>query len=160
MRKLLKELLEEYIVKDDRLWLLTADLGFGVLDNIRLSTPDRVVNVGASEQLMLGAAIGLSRSNKIPLCYSITPFVIFRPYEFLRLYLNYETAPVKLLGIGRDKDYSHDGISHWAMDDEAALSVFPNIKIYKPTTNSDLKNIWEEYLYNDKPCYLNIRRSL
>jgi transketolase len=108
---------------------------------------------------MLGAAVGLTHNNKIPICYSITPFVIFRPYEWLRNYLNHEGAPVKLVGAGRDQDYGHLGFSHWATDDEDALQAFPNIKIYKPNSIEEINNIWEEFLYIDKPCYLNIRRT-
>jgi transketolase len=130
-----------------------------VLNQAREVAPDRAYNVGAAEQLMLGAAVGLTHNNKIPICYSITPFVIFRPYEYLRNYLNHENAPVKLVGAGRDKDYGHLGFSHWAIDDEAALSVFPNIKIFKPKDEAELSSMWQDYLYNDRPCYLNILRK-
>jgi transketolase len=109
---------------------------------------------------MLGAAVGLTHNNKIPICYSITPFIIFRPYEWLRNYLNHEHAPVKLVGAGRDQDYGHLGFSHWAIDDEDALRAFPNIKIYKPNTLQELEDVWDEFLYNEKPCYLNIRRTV
>jgi len=104
--------------------------------------------------------VGLTHNNMIPICYSITPFVIFRPYEWLRNYLNHEGAPVKLVGAGRDEDYGHLGFSHWAVDDEAALAAFPNIVIYKPNTKEELISIWDEFLYNDQPCYLNIRRTV
>ena len=63
-----------------------------------------------------------------------------------------------LVGAGRDKDYSHDGISHWAEDDELVLKSLPNIKIYKPKDDNELKQIFSEFLYSDKPCYLNLRR--
>jgi transketolase len=158
MRNLFGELLAEYIAKDKKIWLLTGDLGFGVLNKTRQAAPDRSYNVGAAEQLMLGAAVGLAHNNKIPVCYSITPFVIFRPYEWLRNYLDHEQTPVKLAGAGRDKEYGHLGFSHWAVDDERALSVFPNIKIYKPASKQELVHIWEEYLYNDKPSYLNLSK--
>jgi transketolase len=159
MRNRFGQLLAESVAKDERLWLLTGDLGFGVLNKTREVAPNRAYNVGAAEQLMLGAAVGLTHNNKIPICYSITPFVLFRPYEWLRNYLNHEGAPVKLVGAGRDKDYGHLGFSHWAIDDEDALNAFPNIKIYKPNSIQELENIWEEFLYNDRPCYLNIRRT-
>lgn len=159
MRNLFGQLLADSMAKDDRLWTLTGDLGFGVLNKAREVAPNRAYNVGAAEQLMLGAAVGLTHNGKIPICYSITPFVIFRPYEWLRNYLNHEGAPVKLVGAGRDKDYGHLGFSHWAIDDEDALKAFPNIIIYKPKDKEELLNIWEEFLYNDKPCYLNISRN-
>lgn len=159
MRKLLSESICEQMSQDDSIWLLTADLGFGVLDKPRALFPDRAVNLGASEQLMLGAAVGLATKGKIPLCYSITPFVIFRPYEWIRLYLNHERIPVKLLGIGRDNDYDQ-GFSHDASDDTAALAPFTNLVIYKPDTLADFRSCWQDFLYNDKPCYLNIRRTV
>jgi transketolase C-terminal domain/subunit len=84
---------------------------------------------------------------------------VFRPYEWIRNYLDHELAPVKLVGAGRDQDYGHLGFSHWAEDAERAISVFPNIKIYQPDTVQELESIWEEFLYNNQPCYLNIRRS-
>lgn len=159
MRNLFGDLLAESMSKDVRLWTLTGDLGFGVLNKTRVVAPERFQNVGAAEQLMIGAAVGLTHNNKIPVCYSITPFVIFRPYEWLRNYLNHEGAPVKLVGAGRDTDYGHLGFSHWAIDDEAALQAFPNIKVYKPKTKEDLVKIWDEFLYNNYPCYLNISRN-
>ena len=159
MRNLFGELLAESVKNDERLWLLTGDLGFGVLNRAREIASERVYNVGAAEQLMLGAAVGLTHNNKIPICYSITPFVIFRPYEWLRNYLNHEGAPVKLVGAGRDKDYGHLGFSHWAVDDEDALHTFPNIQIFKPKDEVELSSMWQDYLYNDKPCYLNILRK-
>jgi transketolase len=159
MRNRFGELIAQTLADDQRVWLLTGDLGFGVLNKSREVAPERVYNVGAAEQLMLGAAVGLTHNNKIALCYSITPFVIFRPYEWLRNYLDHEQTPVKLVGAGRDQDYGHLGFSHWAVDDEAALSVFPNIKIYKPESIAELEDIWPEFLYNKKPCYLNVRRT-
>ena len=160
MRTLFGNILADSIKQDEKIWLLTGDLGFGVLNRAREIAPDRSYNVGAAEQLMLGAAVGLTHNGKIPICYSITPFLIFRPYEWLRNYLNHEGAPVKLVGAGRDQDYGHLGFSHWAVDDENALQAFPNIKIYKPNTEQELIDIWPEFLYNEKPCYLNIRRTV
>jgi transketolase len=158
MRNLFGEKLAESMTNDDRIWLLTGDLGFGVLNKARDQHPDRSFNVGAAEQLMLGAAVGLSHNHKIPICYSITPFVLYRPFEWLRNYLDHELAPVKLVGAGRGQDYGHLGFSHWAEDDERIVNVFPNIVQYRPNTKEDLISMWDEFLYNDRPSYLNIRR--
>jgi transketolase len=159
MRNYFGQLMAETLANDQNVYLLTGDLGFGVLNKSREVAPDRTFNVGAAEQLMLGAAVGLTHNSKIPVCYSITPFVIFRPYEWLRNYLDHEGAPVKLVGSGRDKDYGHLGFSHWAIDDEAALKAFPNIKIYKPDSEEELASIWQEFIYSNEPCYLNIKRN-
>jgi len=159
MRKLFGELLNQSMTSDEKIWLLTGDLGFGVLDTARQNHPSRSYNVGAAEQLMLGAAVGLSHNKKIPICYSITPFVIFRPFEYIRNFLDHENAPVKLVGAGRDQDYGNLGFSHWATDDEKALSMFSAIQIFKPNTEQELIDCWNDFLYNDKPSYLNLKRN-
>lgn len=158
MRRLLGELLSDIMVANSDVWCLTGDLGFGVLDPVRSKAPDRFINSGAAEQLMLGTAVGLSHCGKIPVCYSITPFVVFRPYEYLRNYLDHELANVKLIGTGRDEDYGHLGFSHWATDAPRALSVFDNITQWHPETKEELQERFQNWLLTPGPAYLNVRR--
>jgi transketolase len=142
--------------KNEKIFLLTGDLGFGLFDDIRKDFPNRFINVGSCEQLMIGLAVGLSYEGWIPLCYSITPFLLYRPFEFIRNYLNHELANVKLVGGGRDKDYKNLGFSHWAEDDVKIMSSLENIEIYKPETMS--AEIFNEFIYNNKPSYINLIR--
>ena len=160
MRKECMTLLLERMKKDSNIIVLTADLGFGLLDQIKDSLPNQFYNVGAAEQLMIGAGIGLAENCKIPVCYSMSSFLLYRPFEFLRNYVNAESIPVKLIGSGRDKDYSHDGYSHWAHDDEQVLSSLPNIQIYKPTSIEELEDRFDEFLYSPVPAYLNLTRKI
>lgn len=153
-------LLYESMMIDEQIFVLTADLGFGLLDHIKEKFSQRFYNVGAAEQLLIGAGIGLAESGKIPVCYSMSSFILYRPFEFLRNYLNYEKIPVKLIGSGRDRDYSHDGISHWAHDDETVLTALPNIEIYKPKSILELEKIWKDFLYKPTPAYLNLTRRI
>lgn len=160
MRREFKPLLLEAMEKDDRIVLFTADLGYKFLDEIREKFEDqeRFVNCGSSEQLMLGMAVGAALENKIPLCYSITTFLLRRPYEWLKLYLNDEQIPVKLIGGGRNKDYSHDGPSHDASDDKDIMASLGKIECYWPETIEEMKLNFQELLYNDNPSYLNLKR--
>ena len=156
MRREFAKKLHNAMMKDDRIFLITADLGYGILDDIRKDFPNRAINIGSSEMLMVGIAVGLAQSGYIPICYSITPFLLYRPFELIRNYLNYEKANVKLVGSGRNDDYSHDGISHWAYDDIEIMSSLKNIELYKPDDITD--EIFELFVYNDKPSYINLRR--
>src|SRR5574343_6428 len=104
MRRLFADLLYEEMRLDDRIVLLTGDLGYGMWDKIRDTYSDRFFNVGSAEQLLIGSAVGLALENKIPICYSVTSFLLYRPFEFIRNYLNHEKIPVKLLGGGLNKD--------------------------------------------------------
>lgn len=160
MRKECIELLHGSMQVDSNIMVLTADLGFGVLDPIKNNYPDRFYNTGAAEQLMIGAAVGLAQSGKTAVCYSMSSFILYRPFEFLRNYVNAEQVPVKLIGSGRDRDYSHDGISHWADDDELVLKALPNIKIYKPKTLTELSQTWNRFITRPEPAYLNLVRKI
>jgi transketolase len=160
MRRECADLLYKEMYLNKKIRLVTADLGFGVLDKIKENYRDRFYNVGAAEQLMIGVGIGMAEQGLIPVCYSMSSFLLYRPFEFLRNYVNAERIPVKLLGSGRDKDYAHDGLTHWAHDDEVVLSALPNIKIYKPKTLAELEQVWPEYINSNEPAYLNLIRKL
>lgn len=160
MRKECMNLLLAEMVDNTNIVVLTADLGFGLLDQIQNAFPERFHNVGAAEQLMIGAGVGLAEAGKIPVCYSMSSFLLYRPFEFLRNYVNAENVPVKLIGSGRDKDYSHDGLSHWAHDDEQVLAALPNIKIYKPESIEELERIWPDFINGPTPAYLNLTRKI
>ncbi len=105
MRKYFSELLYNEMAVNPDIVLLTGDLGYGLWNKIRLDFKSRFYNVGSSEQLMLGMASGMAMEGKIPIVYSITPFLLYRPFEFIRNYVDHEKLPVKLVGGGRDKDY-------------------------------------------------------
>ena len=159
MRKIFSEILHEEMSKNNSIVLLTGDLGYGLWDKIRIDYPDRFYNVGSSEQLLLGAATGFAMEGKVPVVYSITPFLLYRPFEFIRNYLNHEKWPVKLIGGGRGRDYGYLGFSHWAEEDKDVLSIFPNIVSFWPDTKDELERVSREILRNQQPSYLNLRRK-
>ena len=142
MRKAFSQLLHEKMSIDPRIVVLTGDLGYGLWDKIRLDFPRRFRNVGSSEQLMLGAASGMAMEGKIPFVYSITPFLLYRPFEFIRNYLDHEQIPVKLIGGGRDRDYGKLGFTHWAEDDRRIMDCFDSIDVYHPEQEEELRGIW------------------
>ena len=156
MRKQFAEFLHDEMSLNEDIYVLTGDLGYGLWDKIKLDYPDRFINFLSSEQLMLGAACGMALEGNVPVVYSITPFLLYRPFEWIRNYLNNEKIPVKLVGGGRDKDYGYLGFSHWAEEDIKVLSTLENIQLFKPKKLSS--KIYKEFLYNEKPSYLNLKR--
>ena len=146
--------------RNPRVRMITADLGYGILDRVREAHPNTTYNVGAAEQLMLGVAIGMAQEGLTPVCYSMSSFVLYRPFEFIRNYMNYEMANVKLVGSGRDQDYEHDGISHWAHDDEAVMAAMENIGCYKPGSILELENTWPRFISSPDPAYMNLTRKI
>lgn len=142
---------------DKSIVLITGDLGYGLWDQIRMDYPDRFFNVGSAEQFMLGMSVGMALDGKKPIVYSITPFLLYRPFEFIRNYLNNEKIPVKLVGGGRGKDYGSLGFSHWAEDDERIMSCFDNVEKYTPS-ELNLEEVFESFLNSNNPCYINLKK--
>lgn len=159
MRKFFFLELYKHMKNDNRIWAVTGDLGYGGFDAIRKDFPDRFINTGAAELTMLDIAVGLALEGKIPFVYSITPFLLFRPFEVIRNYINHEKIPVKLVGSGRDKDYIHDGFSHSANEDKAVMNLFPNIVSLWPENKEEIPAILDKMININKPFYLNLKRS-
>jgi transketolase len=159
MRRQFADLLYEKMKTNKDIWLVTGDLGYKMWDNIREDFPDRFINAGTSEQAMMGVAVGLAMQGKIPFIYSITPFLLWRPAETIRLYLNHENCPIKLVGGGRDKDYKDDGFSHDARDITWLLNCWPNIKQFWPREDKCVTSEWlDEIINNNFPSFISLRR--
>ena len=94
MRKQFASFLYNEMQKNDKIIIVSADIGYGIMDQIRASYPDRFINVGAAENLMIGVAVGLSYEGFLPICYTITPFLLYRPFEMIRNYVDYENLNI------------------------------------------------------------------
>lgn len=145
--------------KNENIWCLTGDVGYGVLDDIKKDYSDRFVNTGAAEQSLLDVGVGLAMSGKIPICYSITPFLLYRGFETIRNYINHEKIPVILIGRGRNDDYSNCGFSHWAKEDKEVMRLFSDITCYWPETNEEASDALLSALRSGKPSYINISKK-
>lgn len=150
----------DHMKKNDKIWVVTGDLGFNIMDKIRDDFPDRFINVGAAEQTMIGVAIGLALQGKIPFVYTIPNFLIYRPFEWIRNYIDHEEIPVKLVGSGRDKEYDEDGYTHQCEDLRTVLNSFPNIYQFWPEDKESIPETVETMITNRKPCFLSLKRKL
>ncbi len=158
MRACFADCIYKKMEENKNIFVVVNDLGYKMWDKIREDFPDRFINVGAAEQTLIGVGIGLALSNKIPIVYSITTFLLYRPFETIRNYIHYEKIPVKLIGSGRDKDYIHDGISHWAEEDRQVMAVLKNIKSYWPEDIKEIPKLVDKILNSEKPYYINLKR--
>jgi transketolase len=158
MRRCFADILHQQMARNKDIWVITADLGYKMWDTIREDYPERFLNAGASEQAMMGIAVGLALEGKIPIVYSITPFLLYRSFETIRNYVNHERIPVKLIGSGRGRDYVNDGFSHWAEEDRDILKILSNIESRWPEDAVQLPTMIEEMLSRPVPFYLNLRK--
>jgi transketolase len=132
---------------DPRIVLLTADLGYMALEPFAQRHPGRFLNVGVAEQNMVGMAAGLAEAGYLPFVYSIVPFAVLRPYEFIRNGPVHQHLAVRIVGVGGGVGYGHDGVSHYGLEDLAVLRVQPGVTVVvppdAPQTASLLRATWD-----------------
>jgi len=144
---------------DDRILLLTADLGFSVLESFAEKFPDRFFNVGVAEQNMVGLATGFAEAGYIPFLYSIATFLTLRPYEQFRNGAIYHRLPVRLVGIGGGFEYGHDGITHFALEDFGIMRVQPGVTVLAPADPAQAVTMLRKTYQLHAPIYYRIGKD-
>jgi transketolase len=120
--------------KDDpRIMIVVADISpAGNMAKFREEYPDRFINVGVAEQVMIGICAGLALRGQRPFAYTIATFTLYRPFEMVRDDLCYQNLPVTVVGMGSGIVYSTLGGTHHTMEDVAIASALPNMQIICP----------------------------
>ena len=117
---------------DERIILLTGDLGYMALEPFRESFPSRFLNVGVAEQNLIGVATGMAEGGLLPYAYSIATFASLRPFEFIRNGPVLQRLPVRIVGMGMGFEYGHAGPSHHALEDIGVLRTLPGLTVVIP----------------------------
>lgn len=159
MRTALVETLVNLAADDDRIMLLTADLGWSVVEPFARAYPGRFINVGVAEQNMLGIATGLAQVGYVPYVYSIATFNSMRCYEQLRNGPVLHRLPVRVLGIGGGYAYGHAGPTHHALEDLALARAQPDMAVVVPADRAQLQSVLESLQELPGPAYLRVAKS-
>ena len=144
---------------DDKFFVITADMGLGLLDSFQEEFPDRFLNVGIAEQNMVGIAAGLCNLGFKPFCYTISNFLVQRCFEQIRNDACLHKYPITLVGTSTGFDNGLLGPTHQIVDDIGCIKALPNITIYSPATNNVIESIFSEILVNTGPVYIRIGKS-
>ena len=159
MRKAFIRTLVDLAEDDDRILLLTGDLGYTVIEPFADRFPRRFFNVGVAEQNLVGMATGLAESGFIPFVYSIATFAVLRAYEFIRNGPIAHGLPVRIIGIGGGFEYPSAGFTHYAVDDVGVMRVQPRMTVIAPADYeqavSALRATWRQ----DAPIYYRLGKD-
>ena len=157
MRNSVANKIKELAKKDDKLFVIAGDAGLGVWDDFKDSK--QFINPGVNEQLDVAMAAGLALMGHKVIYYNITPFVIMRPYEFVRNDICYQELPVILIGTGSGITYAPAGVTHYALEDITLALSMPNLQIFSPADPVEAVESFK-YAYNSKnPSYIRIAKS-
>lgn len=156
MRKEFAQWSEQYHKLNSNTVFLTGDLGFMALEGLKGVMAERFVNAGVAEQNMVSMGAALSRQGLRVTCYSIAPFVVFRPAEQIRLDVCLHNLDVKLVGNGGGYGYGIMGPTHHAIEDISFLSSLSNMKCYIPCCSESVACLCDEMMSYLGPAYLRL----
>lgn len=144
---------------DPRVVFITADLGYKLFDPLCEIDPRRVINAGLRETAMVGFAAGLALAGMRPFIYSIAPFATLRCLEQIKLDLCYHELPVVVVGVGGGFAYGPNGPTHHGVDDLAALSGLPNMRLWTPAGPNEVRACVRAAAQLGGPAYLRLGRN-
>jgi len=142
-----------------RVFLVTGDLGFGVLTQFAAARPRQFLNAGVAESNMTGLATGLALEGRIVFTYSIANFPTLRCLEQVRNDAAYHEANVKIVAIGGGFSYGPLGMSHHATEDLAILRAIPGITVVSPGCLWEVEEATEALVHTPGTCYLRLDKS-
>ena len=150
--------MERLMEKDEKVWLLYGDVGFSFMEPIIKRFPKQVLNCGIAEQNMMGMAVGLTHVNIKPYVYTMSNFILLRPYEQVRNDICYGNANVKLFGVKGSEAYKFLGMSHnlYGNEEQNLLAELPNITKHFPQTEAETEKLMLEEYERFGPSYTRI----
>lgn len=155
---LLKYISQKLLTKKDIIVLL-GDLGTFQMREASSLCPDRVINFGIMEQSMIGFAAGLSKGRFYPITYSITPFLVDRAYEQIKIDLIYNKNNALILSAGASFDYSNLGPTHHCPHDVSNLLSINHPCIVHPFTKKESIKLCDYFISQKKQVYFRISTS-
>lgn len=159
MRTAFIETLCELAAADPRVCLITADLGFSVLERFQERFPDRFINVGVAEQNMTGIAAGLALTGRIPFTYSIANFPTIRCLEQIRNDVCYHRLPVRIVGVGGGFAYGAAGYTHHGVEDLAVMRSLMGMTVLAPGDPQETRLATRALLSFPGPAYLRLGKA-
>ena len=159
MRNTFANVITDLASSDERVVLLSGDIGNRMFDEFKRRFPNRFYNCGVAEQNMIGVAAGLASSGLRPYVYTIAPFLVYRPFEQIRTDVCYQDLPVVIAAVGAGLAYGELGPSHHSCEDIAALRALPNLNIVCPGDSAELTAAMRDGLTEHHPTYLRLGKK-
>lgn len=156
MRKSFAICASSAIRNDPKASLLLGDIGTFAFKELIETFPNRVMNVGILEQSMIGVAAGMSLMGMNPIIHTISPFLIERALEQIKIDFGYQRLSCNLVSVGGSIDYSKLGATHHCPGDVAILNTIERSKIFLPGTPREFESLFQKNFQEDGIKYFRL----
>lgn len=141
--------------KDPNIVLLIGDVK-QEMDEFIEKFPERFFNFGLTEQSIISIAAGMAIEGLRPIVYTLTPFLIERPFEQVKIDIDAQNLPVTLVG---NSDYPTHGPTHRPLNDKGLVGLLKNTVGYFPHNAFETeKAIFDAYLMK-KPAIICLKND-
>lgn len=152
MQKVVSELVEG----DPLTSLFLVDIGVWAFRDLIQRYPGRVKNIGIFEPGTISIAAGLSLSGITPIVYGISPFIVQRALEQLKLDFIYQKTGGNFITTGASYDFSTLGYSHYCPEDVMTLKTLPEFEVLTPATPGQFTYLFKTCAQNGVPSYFRM----
>ncbi len=148
------------LAENPRTTLVLADISAGTFEPAALRHPDRVLNVGIREQLMIGVAGGLALTGLRPIVHSYATFLVDRAYEQIKLDLDHQGVGAVLVSVGASYDGARMGRTHMSPGDVALFDTLTGWTVHVPGHPAEVPPLLRTAVGHDKPVYLRLTTAV
>lgn len=141
---------------DDRIALVMAEISASQFQDAHDRHPDRVINLGIREQLLVSTTGGLALSGMRPIGHSFGAFVIERPWEQVKLDLSHQDVGAILVGSYGSYDWPAGGRTHQSPGDVALLDTLRDWTVHVPGHPAELDAQLRAAARTDDRVYIRI----
>ena len=148
-----EEILLDCVNTDDRVVIMTAE-NRGHMRNLPPHLGDRFIDVGIAEMTMIGSAAGLAKRGRIVVTHALASFITLRAFEFVRDDVGILGLPVIMVGMVPGFLSDGNGPTHQAIEDVALMRGIPNVGVYCPSDEDDMRIGLKHIILSGKPFYV------
>ena len=154
MRNRFGKVISKLADENENIIIIVADIGYRVFDDFREKYPERFINMGICEQSIISVASGMALEGLQPWVYTITPFLIERPFEQIKLDIDHQNVNVNLVGYA---DYPNLGPTHAELNAKKTMELFNNIESFFPSDSDETEKMILQAYEREGPSFISLK---
>ncbi len=146
----------ELLDTDERTAVVLADISAAQFGPAAQRHPDRVINVGIREQLLVSVAGGLALAGLRPIAHTFSAFLIERAWEQVKLDLSHQDAGAVLVSYGASYDMAALGRTHQSPGDVALIDTLGDWTVQVPGHPDEAEELLRDAVAGTGRVYLRL----